>query len=69
LCLPLLLAEDGAKGTANFFAALLPDLFATVNAARQVKMYSQAETPNKEYLLDVSIGPVFLRLAMSAFDP
>ena len=50
----LFLAEQGSKGTADVVAALLPDLFGTANAARQARMYSRAETPNKEYLLGVS---------------
>ena len=50
----LLLAEEGAKGTANVVAALLPDLFGTVNAAKQANVYSRAETPNKYSLLGVS---------------
>ena len=50
----LLLAEEGAKGTANVVAALLPELFGSSNAARQAKVYSRAETPNKIYLLGVS---------------
>jgi hypothetical protein len=50
----VLLAQEGAKGTANVVAALLPDLFGTVNAAKQARVYTRAETPNKKYLLGVS---------------
>jgi hypothetical protein len=50
----VLLPTKSAPGTANIAAALLPDLFETVNAAKQARMYSRAETPNKEYLLGVS---------------
>jgi hypothetical protein len=49
----VLLADESAKGTANVVAALLPDLFGTVNAAKQAKVYSRAKTPNKKYLLGV----------------
>jgi len=34
----LLLPEEGTKGTAKIVAALLPDLFCTVNAAKQAKV-------------------------------
>lgn len=47
----LLLAEEGSKGTANILAALLPDLFSTLNAAKKVKVYSRCQTPNSIYLL------------------
>jgi hypothetical protein len=50
----LLLAEGSSKGTANVVAALLPDLFDTVSAAKQANVYSRAETPNKEYYIGVS---------------
>jgi len=50
----LVLPPNPARGTANVVAALLPDLFASVNAAKQAGMYSWADTPNKDYLLGVS---------------
>lgn len=50
----LLLAEGNSKGTANVVAALLPDLFGTVNAAKQAEVYTRAETPNKNYYIGVS---------------
>ncbi|MBT3558529.1 MAG: hypothetical protein HN491_12265 [Rhodospirillales bacterium] len=47
----LLLAGEGAKGTSNVIAALLPDLFGTANAAKKAKVYSRCQTPNRYYLL------------------
>ncbi len=50
----LLLAEGNSKGIANVVVALLPDLFGTVNAAKQAEVYTRAETPNKDYYIGVS---------------
>ena len=50
----LILPAKPLRGAADIVAALLPDLFASVNAAKQAKVYSRAETPNKDYLLGVS---------------
>ena len=50
----LLLTADNSMGTAPLVAALLPDLYATANAAKQAGVYSRAETSNRYYLLGVS---------------
>jgi hypothetical protein len=65
----VLLAEEGSKGTANILAALLPDLFGTVSAAKQAKVYSRAETPNKDYLLGVSAREYIMRPRLVAAPP
>ena len=50
----LILPAKSSHGTANVVAALLPDRFASVNAAKQAGMYSQADTSNKDYYIGVS---------------
>jgi hypothetical protein len=50
----LLLSADSPKGTAPLIAALLPDRYETASAAKQARVYSRAETPNRYYLLGVS---------------